>query len=62
MHYPPKVQLSKLVNSFKGVSARLLRKEFSRRVRRYRWGGHFRSGSGRGADTAVAARDVRPGR
>lgn len=28
VHYPPKVQLSKLVNCVKGVSARLLRKEF----------------------------------
>jgi REP element-mobilizing transposase RayT len=28
VHCPPKVQLSKLVNCIKGVSARLLRKEF----------------------------------
>ncbi|WP_107459621.1 IS200/IS605 family transposase, partial [Streptomyces colonosanans] len=45
VHYPPKVQLSKLVNSLKGVSARLLRKEFDAHVRRYLWGGHFWSGS-----------------
>ena len=32
VHYPPTVQLSKLVNSLKGVSARMLRKEF-RQVR-----------------------------
>lgn len=35
VHYPPKVQLSKLVNSLKGVSARLLRKEYDAQVRRY---------------------------
>lgn len=38
VHYPPKVQLSKLVNSLKGVSARLLRKEYDAHVRRYLWG------------------------
>ncbi|MEU8976575.1 IS200/IS605 family transposase [Streptomyces monashensis] len=45
VHYPPKVQLSKLVNSLKGVSARMLRKEYDSHVRRYLWGGHFWSGS-----------------
>ncbi|MGP4091575.1 IS200/IS605 family transposase [Streptomyces sp. KR55] len=45
VHYPPKVQLSKLVNSLKGVSARLLRKEYSTHVGRRLWGGHFWSGS-----------------
>jgi putative transposase len=45
VHYPPKIQLSKLVNSVKGVSARLLRKEYHAHVRRYLWGGHFWSGS-----------------
>ena len=45
VHYPPKVQLSKLVNSLKGVSARLLRKEYDAHVRRYLRGGHFWSGS-----------------
>ncbi|SNS23646.1 putative transposase [Actinacidiphila glaucinigra] len=45
VHYPPKVQLSKLVNSLKGVSARMLRKEHDAHVRRYLWGGHFWSGS-----------------
>lgn len=28
LEYPPKVQLSKLINSLKGVSSRLLRQEF----------------------------------
>ncbi|MET7929212.1 IS200/IS605 family transposase, partial [Streptomyces sp. NPDC005349] len=42
---PPKVQLSKLVNSLKGVSSRRLRHEYDSHVRRYLWGGHFWSGS-----------------
>ncbi|MBF8193093.1 IS200/IS605 family transposase [Nonomuraea sp. K274] len=45
VHYPPKVALSVLVNSLKGVSARLLRKEFGPHVRPYLWGGHFWSPS-----------------
>ncbi len=45
VHYPPKVQLSKLVNSLKGVSSRRLRQEYDAHVRRYLWGGHFWSGS-----------------
>ncbi|MFC4058030.1 IS200/IS605 family transposase [Planomonospora corallina] len=45
IHYPPKVALSKLVNSLKGVSARLLRKEYTSHVHQYLWGGHFWSGS-----------------
>ncbi|MGW1168276.1 IS200/IS605 family transposase [Streptomyces sp. NPDC002550] len=45
VHYPPKVQLSKLVNSLKGVSSRYLRQEYDAHVRRYLWGGRFWSGS-----------------
>ncbi|MGW2692771.1 IS200/IS605 family transposase [Streptomyces sp. NPDC001296] len=45
VHYLPKVQLSKLVNSLKGVSARLLRKEYDTHVRQCLWDGHFWSGS-----------------
>lgn len=45
VYYPPKVQLSKLVNSLKGVSSRRLRQEYDSHVRRYLWGGHFWSGS-----------------
>ncbi|MFF4350235.1 IS200/IS605 family transposase [Streptomyces sp. NPDC001530] len=45
VQYPPKVQLSKLVNSLKGVSARRLRQEYDSNVRRCLWGGHFWSGS-----------------
>ncbi|WP_330279279.1 IS200/IS605 family transposase [Streptomyces sp. NBC_00056] len=45
VHYPPKVQLSKLVNSLKGVSSRRLRQEYDSHVRRHLRGGHFWSGS-----------------
>ncbi|MER5622784.1 IS200/IS605 family transposase [Streptosporangium sp. NPDC002544] len=45
VHYPPKVALSTLVNSLKGVSARLLRKEYPAHIGKYLWGGHFWSPS-----------------
>lgn len=38
VHYPPKVSLSKLVNSLKGVSSRLLRKNFDF-LHQYYWKG-----------------------
>jgi len=38
IHYPPKVQLSKLVNTLKGVSSRLLRKHV-KNIQRYYWKG-----------------------
>jgi putative transposase len=43
--YPPKVAISALVNSLKGVSARLLRTEFTGRVNRHITHGHFWSPS-----------------
>ncbi|MCG5215933.1 IS200/IS605 family transposase [Streptosporangium sp. KLBMP 9127] len=45
VHYPPKVALSTLVNSLKGVSARLLRKEYPAHIGKYSGGGHFWSPS-----------------
>lgn len=45
IHYPPQVALSRLVGSLKGVSARLLRKEYPEHIRRYLWGEHFWSPS-----------------
>ncbi|MGW0595416.1 IS200/IS605 family transposase [Streptosporangium sp. NPDC002607] len=45
VHYPPKVALSTLVNSLKGVSARLLRKEYPAHIHKYLWGGHLWSPS-----------------
>lgn len=38
MNYPPKVAISVLVNSLKGVSSRLLRKQFPALVKRH-WKG-----------------------
>jgi Transposase and inactivated derivatives len=45
VHYPPKVCLSRLVGSLKGVSARRLRQEFPGHIRKYLWGDHFWSPS-----------------
>ena len=45
IEYPPTVQLSRLVNSLKGVSARILRKQRSAQVKKYLWGEHFWSPS-----------------
>ena len=39
IHYPPKLALSKLVNSLKGVSSRYLRKEFQKELKKYYWKG-----------------------
>ncbi|MET9895090.1 IS200/IS605 family transposase [Streptomyces sp. NPDC006465] len=45
VHYPPKVALSALVNSLKGVSSRYLRQEFTGRINRFIMHGRFWSGS-----------------
>jgi len=45
VHYPPKVAVSALVNSLKGVSARRLRSEYTGRVNRAVMRGHFWSPS-----------------
>ncbi|MFF5207246.1 IS200/IS605 family transposase [Streptosporangium sp. NPDC000396] len=45
VHYPPKVASSTLVHSLKGISARLLRKEFPTHIRQFLRGGHFWSPS-----------------
>lgn len=60
--YPPTVQLSRLVNSLKGVSARRLRQEFPQLHRRL-WRGHLWSpsyfaGSVGGAPLAVLRRYI----
>ena len=36
--YPPKLSISKWVNSLKGVSARMLRKDFSEEISKCLWG------------------------
>lgn len=45
VHYPPKVAISKLVNSLKGVSSHYLRKEFTDRLNRAIMHGPFWSPS-----------------
>ena len=45
VEYPPKIPVSGLVNSLKGVSARRLRPEFTGRVNRHIMHGHFWSPS-----------------
>ena len=45
VNYPPKVAVSALVNSLKGVSARILRRDFTGRVNRAITHGHFWSPS-----------------
>jgi putative transposase len=45
IEYPPKVAISKLVNSLKGVSARRLRYEFTGRVNQHSMNGHLWSPS-----------------
>lgn len=45
VEYPPTLQLSRLVNSLKGVSSRLLRKKGYTEVTEKLWGGHLWSPS-----------------
>ena len=42
---PPQVQLSKLINNFKTVSSRLIRKEFGEYLAKYYWKPYFWSQS-----------------
>jgi len=58
VHYPPKIALSKLVNSLKGVSSRRMRQEFPDLVRHYYranklWSGSYFAGSVGGAPLSV---------
>ena len=57
IHYPPKVQLSKLVNSLKGVSSRRLTQKFGRLHRWYYkgalWSPSYFAGSVGGAPISV---------
>ena len=58
VNYPPKVAVSKLVNSLKGVSSRRLRQEFPDLVRHYwraqrLWSGSYFAGSVGGAPLTI---------
>ncbi len=63
VHYPPKVSISKLVNSLKGVSARLLRKKKYPSVeaalwRSSLWSPSYFSGSCGGAPLEILTRYI----
>jgi putative transposase len=58
VHYPPKLAISTLVNSLKGVSARYLRYEFTGRVDRHHVRGHLWSPSYFAASCGGAPLDV----
>lgn len=58
VNFPPKVALSKLVNSLKGVSSRRMRQEYPELVRHYwraqkPWSGSYFAGSVGGAPISV---------
>ncbi|MFB8417312.1 IS200/IS605 family transposase [Streptomyces albidoflavus] len=58
VNFPPKVALSKLVNSLKGVSSRRLRREYPEPVRHYwrgqrLWSGSYFAGSVGGAPLSI---------
>jgi putative transposase len=58
VNFPPKVAISKLVNSLKGVSSRRLRQEFPDLVRHYwraqrLWSGSYFAGSVGGAPLSI---------
>ena len=58
VEYPPTVQVSRLVNSLKGVSSRLLRKHSFPEVTSKLWGGHLWSPSYFAASCGGAPLDV----
>ncbi|MER6384776.1 IS200/IS605 family transposase [Streptomyces sp. NPDC001250] len=58
VHYPPKVALSKLINSLKGVSSRYLRAEYTGRINRIGigsvlWSRSYFAGSCGGAPPSI---------
>jgi putative transposase len=58
VNYPPKVSISKLVNSLKGVSSRMIRKKNYPTITKYLWGGalwspSYFSGSCGGAPISI---------
>jgi putative transposase len=60
VEYPPKVSVSRLVNSLKGVSSRMMRKEFALRTHRnHLWSPSYFAASCGGAPLDVIAAYVR---
>lgn len=63
VEYPPTVQVSKLVNSLKGVSSRLMRRDFPELARHYwrdqrLWSASYYAGSVGGAPIDVVRRYI----
>ncbi|MFJ8313248.1 MULTISPECIES: IS200/IS605 family transposase [unclassified Streptomyces] len=63
VNFPPKVAVSKLVNSLKGVSSRRLRQEFPDLVQHYwrankLWAGSYFAGSAGGAPLSTVRRYI----
>ena len=58
VNYPPKVSISKLVNSLKGVSSRMLRKANYPSVQKALWGNHLWSPSYFAGSCGGASLDV----
>jgi putative transposase len=70
VNFPPKVALSRLVNSLKGVSSRRMRQEFPELARHYYranklWSGSYFAGSAGGAPLSIVRQYIeqqnRPG-
>ncbi|MDU7718325.1 MAG: IS200/IS605 family transposase [Cutibacterium avidum] len=64
VEFPATVQLSRLVNSLKGVSSRYLRRDHAEHLDKYLWGGHlwsrsYYAGTAGGAPLSVIAEYVR---
>lgn len=55
---PPQIQLSKIINSFKTVSSRYIRKEFSKELAPYYWKPYFWNQSYMALTTGGATIDV----
>lgn len=45
INYPPKIAISNLVNSLKGVSSRMIRKKYANHLKQKLWGNHLWSPS-----------------
>lgn len=58
INYPPTCTISRLVNSLKGVSSRLIRKEDDLSIQQALWGRHFWSPSYFAASCGGASLDV----
>lgn len=58
IHYPPKISISKLVNSLKGVSSRMIRKKKYPTITKSLWGGSLWSPSYFAASCGGAPIDI----